>query len=188
MMKFPFNRALRILLSTNGFVLLAGGMIGPIYAFFVEEIGGNLMDASMAGAFFALAAGITTFFMGKYTDKLKYPQNIIIWGYALMGLGYLLFTQVNSIYSLFAVQLLIGLSEAIYSPAYDAIYSKHISQKKSGSQWGAWESTFYFSLALGAVLGGFIVSNFGFNTLFVTMGTFCWGSAFYIWKLPKSAL
>ena len=53
-----FNRALRILLSTNGMILLAGAMLGPIYALFVDKIGGDLMDASIAGGIFALVAEI----------------------------------------------------------------------------------------------------------------------------------
>ena len=35
------NKALKILLSTNAIILLAAAMLGPIYAIFVEEIGGS---------------------------------------------------------------------------------------------------------------------------------------------------
>ena len=65
------NKSLRILLITNGIVLIAGAMLGPIYALFVEKIGGSLLDASLTGGFFALAAGITTLLAGKFADKHK---------------------------------------------------------------------------------------------------------------------
>ncbi len=65
------NRPLRILLITNGLTLLAGGMLGPIYALFVEKVGGDLLDASLTGGMFSLAASLTTLIMGKYTDKVK---------------------------------------------------------------------------------------------------------------------
>lgn len=55
------NRATHILLATNGAVLISAAMIGPIYALIVERVGGDLLDASIAGGVFALAAGITTF-------------------------------------------------------------------------------------------------------------------------------
>ena len=53
MKRFLFNKALRILLITNGLVLLTGAMLGPIYALFVENISGDLLDASLTGDFFA---------------------------------------------------------------------------------------------------------------------------------------
>ena len=81
MKKLFFNRALRILLVTNGIILFAGAMMGPIYALFVEEIGGDLLDASLTVAIFALAAGITALISGRYADKIKENELIIVLGY-----------------------------------------------------------------------------------------------------------
>lgn len=163
-------------------------MLGPIYALFVEKIGGDLMDASMAGGIFAFAAGITTLVSGKYSDKVKENELIVVAGYAIMGVGFLLYTFVDSIFFLFAVQIVIGLGEAIYSPAFDAVYSKHLDGHKSGRQWGAWESMNYFTAAVGAVVGGSIVTVFGFQALFVFMAALCFGSALYIYHLKRSVL
>lgn len=183
-----FNRALRILLATNGFILLAGAMLGPIYALFVENIGGSLLDASITGGIFALAAGLTSLFAGKLADKIKQNELMVAFGYAMMGLGFMLYIFVNSIWFLFIVQIIIGFSEAFYSPAFDALYSKHLTKSKAGREWGAWESTNYFTTAIGAVVGGFIASMFGFNAIFVIMALFCVGSAVYIYLLPRIVL
>jgi len=40
------KKKLKILLVTNGLILLSGAMIGPIYAIYVKKIGGDLLDAS----------------------------------------------------------------------------------------------------------------------------------------------
>ncbi len=188
MKRFLFNKALRILLITNGLVLLAGAMLGPIYALFVENIGGDLLDASLTGGFFALAAGVTTLIAGKFADKNKRDELIVASGYLVMGIGFLLYIFVNSIWFLFGVQILIGFAEAFYSPAFDALYSKHVTKKKAGREWGAWESMNYFSIAVGAVIGGFIASNFGFNTIFAIMSALCFISAIYIFHLHKRVL
>jgi len=183
-----FNKALRILLITNSFVLLAGAMLGPIYALFVTDIGGDLLDASLTGGIFALAAGITTLIAGRYVDKNKREELIVAFGYGMIGIGFILFIFVNSIWFLFAVQILMGISEAIYAPAFDALYSKHITKKKAGREWGAWEATNYFSIAIGAVIGGFIASKFGFTPLFIAMAALCFMSALYIVHLKKRVL
>ena len=188
MKKIFFNRPLRILLSTNALILMAGAMLFPIYAIFVKKVGGDLMDASIAGGIFALVAGLTTLLSGKYSDKVKENELIVVVGYAIMGVGFCLYFWVNSVIFLFFAQAVIGLGEAIYSPAFDAVYSKHLDHHKSGTQWSAWESMNYFTTALSAVLGGGVVTLFGFKTLFILMALLCFSSALYILFLKRSVL
>lgn len=183
-----FNRALRILLITNALILIASYMLGPIYAIFIEDIGGNLLDASFAGATFALSAGITSLLSGRMSDKVNRPELVVVFGYILIGIGYILYIFVNSIWFLLVCQVVIGLGEAIYSPAFDRVYSGHLTENKIGREWAAWESMNYFSAAVGALIGGLIAVNFGFDTLFTIMASLCLLSALYIYKLPKTVL
>ncbi|NUM25572.1 MAG: MFS transporter [Candidatus Buchananbacteria bacterium] len=183
-----FNLPLKILLVTNSIILLAGAMFGPIYALFVEDIGGDLMDASFAGGIFALAAGITTLVSGKYSDRVKENELIVVAGYMIMGLGFLLLSICTSVWFLLLIQILIGLGEAVYSPAFDAVYSKHLDKNHAGKQWGAWESINYFSLAVGAVVGGVIVTLTNFNVLFILMAMMSFASGIYIYLLPRKVL
>jgi MFS family permease len=182
------NKALKILLFTNGLVLVAGAMLGPIYALFVDRIGGSLLDASFAGGIFALSAGIMSIISGKFSDSIKESELVVVLGYMLMGIGFISYIFVGSIWTLFAVEILFGLSVAIYAPAFDAAYSKHLNKKKAGSQWGAWESMNYFTAAVGALIGGFVVTYLGFNVLFVIMAILCWFSGIYIYFLPRKVL
>jgi len=122
MTRVLFNKALRILLLTNALILIAGAMIAPIYALFVEGIGGSLIDASLTGGVFALAAGIATLMAGKIADKIKRDELIVAGGYLTMGLGFFSLIFVKSIWALFLVQAVIGFAEAFYSPAFDAAY------------------------------------------------------------------
>ena len=188
MKKLFFNKALRVLLFTNALVLVAGAMLGPIYALFVEKIGGSLLDASITGGIFALAAAITTFAAGKYADKTKHDERIVAFGYLVMGIGFFLYMFVNSIWFLFAVQVLIGFAEAIYSPAFDLLYTKHVSKTKMGAEWGTWEALNYLSLAVGAVIGGLVVTTLGFNAIFIIMGILAVSSGAYIYFVPKRVL
>jgi predicted MFS family arabinose efflux permease len=187
-MKRLFNKQIRILLVTNGLILTAAAMLGPIYALFVEKIGGDLLEASYAFGAYALAAGITTLISGKYADKLKDNELIVVLGYGIIGVAFFGYILVNSVWSLLGIQIMIGLGEAIYSPAFDAIYSKYTDSDKSGKQWGAWESINYFTTTFGAIAGGFLVTFFGFNTMFVVMGLLSFASAIYIFRLPRIVL
>ncbi len=183
-----FNRALRILLATNGVILFSSAMMGPIYALFVEKIGGDLLDASFTAAIFALAAGITALISGRYADKIKENELIIVFGYSMIAFGYFLYFFANSILILFIIQVIIGFGEAIYSPAFDALYTKHIDHHKAGLEWGAWETMNYFIFAIGATIGGILVSLFGFQIIFIIMMVLSSGSALYIFLLPRRVL
>ncbi|MEK9209214.1 MAG: MFS transporter [Patescibacteria group bacterium] len=187
-MKRIFNKAIRILLVTNGLILIAGAMLGPIYALFVEKIGGDLLDASLSFSVFMVTAGVVTLISGKFSDKLKESELVVVWGYIVMGVGFFSYTLVNSLWSLLLVQVLIGLGEAIYNPAFDALYSKHLDGHKAGREWGVWEAMNFLVAALGAIAGGFLATKFGFNAMFITMGLLCFASAIYIFRLPRRVL
>ncbi len=184
----PLNKALRILLGTNAIILIASYMFGPIYALFVEKVGGDLLDASIAGGIYALAAALTTMLMGRFTDRIKEQELVVVLGYSILALAYLGFFFVDSTVKLLVVQAAIGFGEAIYSPAFDAVYSKHLATKRAGSQWGAWESMNYFTAASGSVIGGYIASVWGFPALFIVMSVLCAVSGLYIYTLPRREL
>jgi MFS family permease len=186
--KKSLNLQLIILLTTNGLILLAVAMLGPIYALFVQKVGGSLLDASLAGGVFALVAGLTSLLSGKYTDRLKNKKIVIVFGYFVMGISFVLYIWVNSVIMLFMVQALIGLAQAIYSPAFDALYSKYLDGNKAGLQWGAWESINFFTASGGAILGGILVTKFGFNTLFIVMALLCFSSGLYIHLVDKKVM
>ena len=187
-MRFFFNRAIRTLLAANAIILMAGAMLAPIYALFVDSIGGDLMDASLTGGIFSLAAGMTSFISGRYADHIKRKDYVIVLGACIMSFGFLLMTIVDSIFSLFIVQAIIGLGEAIYYPPYDALYSQHIDGHKAATTWGAWESMDYFITAIGAVIGGMLASQLGFNSLFISMSAVSLISGVYLYFLPRRIL
>ncbi|MFC1638980.1 MFS transporter [Patescibacteria group bacterium] len=186
--KHAHRRAMRVLLGTNALILLAGAMLAPIYALFVEEVGGDLLDASLTGAAFALAAGIAALFAGRIADRVKEAELIVAAGYVIIGACFLALTQVRGIYGLLVVQVVIGLAEATYSPSFDALFSKHLDRRRAGAAWGTWEAMAYFMTAAGALVGGFVASFWGFNALFVLMAALSFASGVYIYFLPRKIL
>jgi len=46
----------------------------------------------------------------------------------------------------------------------------------------------YFTAAAGAVVGGAIVTKFGFDPLFLIMGVLSVASGVYIYRLPRKVL
>lgn len=154
----------RILLVSDAFYLLSGGLLGPIYALFVQSIGGDIFDVGSTFALFMLTAGIVVFLLALWEDKSKHQKKFVIAGYGIGVIGSLGYLFVNSSVSLLIVQMILGLAVALKDPAYDALFSgaekKHITLA-----WGEWEAVDYFALGIGALVGALIAQHFGFRVL-----------------------
>lgn len=187
-LRYIKNRALRALLISDGLVLIATAMLTPIYATFVEEVGGDILDAGITAAALAFGAGFASLLAGKYTDALKDKKVMIVYGYLAIGVFFLLYTQVTTVWHLALVQLLMGLVRALFDPAFDALFSTHLDKNKEAEEWGAWEGMAYFSAGIGAIIGAGIVALFNFDALFVVMGALCFASSLYVLRLPRRVL
>lgn len=158
----------RALLLSDALYLISGALLGPFYAIFVREIGGDLIEAGGAFALFMLTAGVVVFLLARWEDKSRHPKKFIIAGYAIGAIGTAGYLFVNSSLSLFIVQIILGLSVALKDPAYDALFSKS-GKRHLALAWGEWEAMDYFALGIGAFSGAFIAQNLGFQTLFKVM-------------------
>ena len=159
----------KLFLTMFSFFVLSGAMLGPIYAIFVKEIGGDILAAGGAWSIFMMVSGVGILFMGKIQDRFKSNKNFIILGYLFTSLAYLGYFFVSNVIQLFLVQVLLGIGEMIVVPARDSFYTKYINKEKMASQWAAWESLWFITAGIAALLGAFIANRFGFKFLFLTM-------------------
>jgi MFS family permease len=160
---------LKILLLYSLFITLAGGFLGPLYAVYVQGIGGDLLTAGAAYAIFSIVAGILILLLAKWEDHIKHQEKLLIWGRGLGVLGFLGYLFIRTPIELFIVQLIFGISTAIGTPAFDSLYSKNLDRGKFASEWGMWESMHLIAIGISAIVGGYIAKNFGFRSLFVIM-------------------
>jgi MFS family permease len=180
------NKSLKILLIADSFNIFASALLGPIYAIFVKNIGGNIISTSWSFALLPIFSGTTLFIISRFQDKVKNWKGFMIASYLLFSLSYLLYLGVNSVFELYFVQALAGLSYAIGTPAYKGFYSKKLDNDKEASQWGNLDSMTQYVTALGAITGGLIVTIYGYNYMFAFMSFLALVSAVVIYKfLPK---
>lgn len=131
---------------------------------------------------------VITFASGKFSDTAKESELIMVAGYVLISVGFFGYIFVNSVWTLAIAQMIVGAGQALYAPVFDALYSSNLDDGSYGSEWGAWETMSYIVYAVCAILGGLIVSWYGFTPLFISMGTLSLGSALYIYLLPREVL
>ena len=163
------HKQLKIFLMANSFFVLATGMFWPIYAIYVQKIGGDILDAGTASAIFMIVSGAGILLMGRIQDRLKRDKPAILLGYALMSMSFLGYFFVSNVKQLFLVQILLGISSVVLTPAYDSFYTKYLEKGKFASQWAAWEGQWHIITGIAALVGAFLAKIFDFKALFLVM-------------------
>lgn len=185
--------ALKILLLSSFFMNLAAGLFGPLYAVFVQRIGGDLLTAGSAYAGFSIALGVMIFFLSRWEDRVKHQEKLIVIGRALSVVGFVGYLFIRNPLDLFFVQIILGMADAVLVPAFDSVFSKNLDRGHSASEWGMWESMRATVVGIAAVIGGFVAQNYGFTALFqimtvISMFSFAASLLFYRQKLTVKKL
>jgi MFS family permease len=162
------HKAIKILIGASIFFNFSAGLFGPIYAIFVERIGGDMLAASTAWAIYSIIIGILILIFGKWEDKLN-KRKMVVLGYFLHTVGAAGYLFVQQPIHLFLVQAILGVSAAINNPAWNAIFSTSLDKHRESSEWAYWEGTVRIDAGIAAVIGGTIATVFGFRTLFILM-------------------
>ena len=163
------KKGLKILLAADGFILFAFGLLAPIYAIFVEHIGGDILDAGFAYAIYSFVLGVALYFICKWENHQKHKEKLVILSYFLYAVGALGYIFVANRYHLFIVQAVLGIAEAVNSPVFDGLFSKFLDKGKSVYEWGMYASLKNIAGGISAILGGVLVLYFGFKGLFSIM-------------------
>ncbi|MEK6937338.1 MAG: MFS transporter [Nanoarchaeota archaeon] len=163
------KKELKILLLAFCFSSFAFSMLSPIYAIFVEEIGGGILEASYAIAIFTFSSGVLIYLVSRLEDKVKHLEYLLSLGYLVNAIAFLSYVFVSKPVHLYFVEILFGIGIAVLSPVFDGLYSKNLDKGKYVSEWGDWEALGYLIGSLSALSGGFLTAKFGFKTLFLVM-------------------
>lgn len=184
------NKPLRILLVTDGLVVVAASMLIPFFALFVEQVGGDVLDIGLAAAIFAVAGGVAVLLAGRLADRVQRTERIIAAAYLVMAAGFGLYMIVDSIWLLLVAQVIVGLAEASYLPAYDSLYGRHAHEggKHAGRRWSFTEANDYFAAAIGAGAGALIIHLTSFTVLFAVMAMLCLASGLYLLAIRPDTL
>jgi len=160
------NKIVKTLVFVETIFLFGFGLFGPIYAIFIEKIGGNVLDVGIAYSIFLICMSTVELPMGKLADK--YGRKLFLaGGYFLSALSFLGYIFINNIYQLFFIQVIYGFSLAIGDPAWDAWFSKSLDKSKESFEWALFHMSTGYAEGISALIGGAIGYFIGFETLFI---------------------
>jgi len=80
------------------------------------------------------------------------------------------------------------LGEAVGSTGFDAIMAEHLDKSRHIRDYAVWKTTSNLLVALATLIGGFVVTAYGFSPMFIFMGIVAMGCAIFTYLLPRRTL
>lgn len=68
---------------------------------------------------------------------------------------------------MFIAYAIAGVGLGIALPAKNSLFVLHLDKNKEATEWGIADTVCFICTAFAAILGGFIATDFGFDTLFI---------------------
>jgi len=145
-------------------------LFGPLYAVYVEEIGGSLLDIGNTVALYTIMNGILIILFGKLSDNYNKGMFATLGLFigALCNLGYIF---ISTPLQLYVLQIGFALSNGILFAPFAALFAKHIDENKSGFLWALEGGGSRILAGIGIMLGVYITHLWGFQTVFIIMFT-----------------
>jgi len=182
------NNALRTLFICNGIFVGAAAMLGPLYAIYVVKFVDGVTAVSFSWAAFLISTSIFTFLVSKKGDEVREKEYLLLGGYIIRILSWILLIFIHQLWTLVLVQILLGLGESLGTPSFNTLFADHLDKNKHIKEYSSWSLIANLSSAAGVLAGGVIVNHIGFKALFVIMSFLSLISFFGILLKPRKLL
>ena len=182
------NKSLKVLFIASGIYVFAEQLLGPLYAVYVGGIDKAVTSVSISWATFMASSLLFTYLISLIGDKVKETEYLLVAGYTLKGIIWFLYIFVTSFPQLVLLQVLLGFSDSLHPSSFVAILAKHLDKGKYVTQYAKYKLVSQSASVLGILLGGAIVSNYGFSPLFVLMSILSISSSLFVLSQPRRRL
>jgi len=175
------RKALLVLLLAALLANFAEGVYTPLYAAYVEQIGGGLSDAGISWSLNLIVYGVLAILFSRLGVKNKYRVGMLVAGYLLAAVATGLFAVISTPLLLYIVQMIRGASWAVLAPVWDAFYSLFVDKRSATAEWGYYEGGWSIAMGVGSALGGLLIGLTSFTFLFSLSAFLTFLAAVLVW-------
>ena len=182
------NPVIRFLIISDTVIIGAAGLLGPIFALFIEDFiqGGNAAVAGLAAGIYLFTKSIMQIPIAHFIDKIRGEKDdfwLMFISTIMIALIPLLYLVINTPLQLYLVQFILGLFTAFTFPTYMAIFTRHIDKEKEGIEWGVYFTLTDLSSAGLATVGGYLATTQGFPSLIIAVVVVSLVGSLMLWPI-----
>ena len=182
------NPVIRLLIISDTVFTGAAGLLGPIFALFIEDFiqGGNAAVAGLAVGIYLFTKSVLQIPIAHFIDIIRGEKDdfwLMFIFTILIAFIPLLYLFINTPLQLYIVQFVLGFFTAFTFPTYMAIFTRHIDKEKEGTEWGLYFTLTDLTSAALAAVGGYIATTQGFPVLIVAVVVVSFIGAMLLWPI-----
>jgi hypothetical protein len=190
---FKINKIIEYLILGDLVFEASWGLISPVFAIFVVEriVGGNPAVVGLASAIHLILFSLVRIPFSIYLDKRKGESDdfwAMFFGFLTSSLLPFFYIFSKFPWQIYLLQGISGISTSAAFAGYMSIFTKKIDVGKEATEWGIRASLISLATGITAAIGGFLVTNFGFNITFILVGVFSLLSSLLIFALKNEFL
>jgi len=174
-MNLKINRIVKYLILSDLAFYAGWGLISPIFAIFIVEkiVGGNVLVAGLSSAVYLILIALLRVPMGIFLDS-KPGERDDYW-FLTVGLFIAALIPFGFIFSrfpwhIYLLQAIHAIGMAMSLSAWPAIFTRHIDKGKESTEWGLDATSVGLGAGISGAIGGWAVTKFGFNPVFIAVG------------------
>ncbi|MCR4368617.1 MAG: MFS transporter [archaeon] len=179
------NRNLKLVLAASVLIHSGVNLFAPLYAVFIENIGGTLFDAGAAIAIYSILSGVLYFLLKEIPDTGFSKRHMMFAGYIIFFFGYISYLFASSPLHVFGIQALLAIGEAIINPSWSAVIAASLEKGKERENYSKFYGYRSIISGLAALAGGFIANAFGFTIVFGAMAAFALVAAVIVLEVKE---
>lgn len=169
------NKVIKCLILSDLIFWSGWGLISPVLAIFITQKiqeGSVLVVGIASGIYWLLRAGLRVpigiFLDGRAGEKDDYF--FLTFGLFTASLTPFLFLFAKVPWHVYLIQGIHAVGMAMSLSGWSAIFTRHIDKKREATEWGLDATAVGLGLGISSVIGGWAVTRFGFELVFIVVG------------------
>ncbi|MFZ3076823.1 MAG: MFS transporter [Candidatus Aenigmatarchaeota archaeon] len=168
-----------LFLLSESFLSLGLGLFTPFLYIFLQDFGGSPEQFGFSIGILLLAAGITSYFAGKHSDRIGRKIFLVVGGLVLSGTVFA-YTIITSLVQLYVLQIINGIVSSIQLTAGTSFLGDITKKATRGKDVGKYHALIQIMAAIAIMLGGVIVGQLGFKIIFYIAGIIMFVSTLFL--------